>query len=227
MSVTIWALNELFTVRIYKRIAGRPDLLWANSYELSANTAQPSGAAAAQGVMLRLAQWESQFHLTDVVFDRAVFSSYVPDGEPYQPESFVVRGFTGLEGKRALGGSEPMPLHLTLLVRRDVAFGRVGRLLYRRVLVEGDVTSPSGSPSLVPAAQTSLQGLIDADLGEPFADGILAELEGAGVTPVMAFDDGVGSGERRVIQSFSAVGVTVKKFNNAFYNRNTPPAPTP
>lgn len=224
MSIPIWTAGELFTLRIYKRLTNRPDVLWANSYELFADVANTSGDLAARQVATSVAIWESQFHLTDVQFDRAVFSTFVPDGQPYDPDNFVSVGLTDVLGKRGQNNSESQPLQVCLLARRVVSWGRNGRLLYRRCLTELDVASPSGTPALTSAARTEFQGLLAGPWdGSAEAPGIVELLDTVyNVSIVMAGDPGNAPNVRE-IDEFEAVGVTIKKYNNAFYNRRTPP----
>lgn len=228
MSINSWEQGELFTARIYKRLTNRPDVLWANTYELFAIAALPDAEAAAVQVLDGLAIWESQFHLPDVTFDRGVFSTHVPDGQPYNPTAFASRGYTGIVGLRP-AGTEAMSLQNCLLVRRQVGFGRTGRVLYRRAVTESEVTSPGGEPSLIPSAVTALQAIVGGPWdGTAEGPGILEWLQtNYNLDMVMVGNTPNGPGNIRVVDSFQVAGVVVKSYNNAYYNRNTPPAPAP
>ena len=219
-----WSLGELFTVRIYKRLVGRPDRVWANTYELRANatggTFGQNAELIAQDVMVLLANWERSFHLSSVQYDRALFSTYVPDGQPYNPQTFASRDLTGLLGQRDPNNSEPQPLQVCLLARKQVAVGRNGRNLYRGVLTEAQVTSPGGDPSLTAAARTELSQLVSGvgDFGET---GILEQLNNAGVDLVMASGNTPGSGAlARPVIGIAATGVVVKAYNNRYFDRS-------
>lgn len=234
MTITIWQASEVFTCRVYKRLTNRPDVLWANSYELFAVSGNTDGATAAKQAATSIAIWESQFHLTDVQFDRAVFSTLAEDGEPYQPANFAVSSLAEVVGKRTSAATDPQPLQVCLKVRRDVDYGRVGHALYRRVLNENDVQSPSGTPALAPTSRTALNAVIKGPWdGEAESPGIVELLrEVYGLDLVMVGEPG-SAPNVRVVNFFEADGVTIKKFNNAFYNRRTPsgppvnPTPTP
>lgn len=226
MSITQWQENELFTVRVYKRLTNRPDVLWANSYELSARLGNTDGTTAAKQAATSIALWEANFHLPDVQFDRAVFSTIIPDGVPYQPDSFVSVGLTDILGLRAGAIGDPQPLQVCLMARRVVNFGRNGRLLYRRCLTENDVNAPAGTPALIPAARTALQGLFQGGWdGGAESPPLLELLETVyGLNMVMA-DISNPETQVRVVEDIDPTGVVIKKYNNAFYNRRTPTAP--
>lgn len=228
MTVNSWEVGEVFTARIYKRLTNRPDVLWANSYELFATLALPDAESAAVQVLNGLAIWESQFHVNDVTFDRGVFSTHVEDGQPYDPTSFAATGFVNILGQRSLA-SDPMSLQNCLLVRRQVGFGRTGRLLYRRALFESEVHSPGGEPAIIAASVPTLQAVVAGpwDGGAESPD-VLEWLQTVyGLDMVMVGKNPLSPGNIRVVDSLQVAGVTVKDYNNAFYNRRTPPAPTP
>lgn len=214
MSINLWTTGDLFTVRIYKRLAGRQDLAWANTYELQVNTAgDGAGVDAAQEVVNTLGNFEASFHLDDVRFDRGVFSTLVPDGQPYDPDTFASYSLTSVTGQRA--ASNPLSLQNCFLARKNVQFGRAGRFLYRRCLSEEEVNAVSGDPVLNPNAQLTLNGLLNAAIGD---FNLIETLQQLGASLVMA---GVAGGVTRVrsVESLSAAGVTVKAYNNRYFDR--------
>ena len=226
MTVNSWQVGEVFTARIYKRLTTRPDVLWANTYELFATAALLDAETAAVQVLNGLAIWESQFHSNDVTFDRGVFSTHVEDGQPYDPTSFAATGFVAIVGERSTA-TDPMSLQNCLLVRRQVGFGRTGRLLYRRAVFEGEVSAPGGEPALSPAALTALQALVGGgwDGGGESPD-VLEWLRTVyALDMVMVGTNPLSPGNIRVVDSLQVAGVVVKDYNNAYYNRRTPPVP--
>ena len=226
MTVNSWEVGEVFTARIYKRLTSRPDVLWANTYEFFATQAVPDAELSAVQVLITLATWESQFHSADVTFDRGVFSTHVEDGTPYDPTSFVSTGFVAIVGRRA-APSEPLSLQNCLLVRRQVGFGRTGRLLYRRAVFEGDVSAPGGEPALGTGPLTAIQALVGGGWdGGAESPGVLEWVQtGFGLDMVMVGRNPLSPGNIRVVDSLQVAGVVVKDYNNAFYNRRTPPLP--
>lgn len=216
MSIDLWNVGDLFTARIYKRLASRPDLLWANTYELQVNGGgEGLGVEAAEAVITRIAGFESALHLSDVQFDRGVFSTFVPDGAPYDPDTFASYSLAGFVGERTADG-DPLALQTCLKVRKGVPFGRAGRFLFRRVLAEADVTSPSGDPVLSSAITTALNAILAADgVG---SGGLVDDLSDIGAQLVMA---GVAGGVTRVrrVNTLTADGVTIKAYNNRYFDR--------
>lgn len=220
MTLAFIAAEEVVTVKVYKRLTQRQDLLWANTYEMrSASTQGDSGSEVVNRLVQVIVAFERRFHLTDVTFDRAVVSSYVPDGEPYNPETFVSIPLAGLTGLRGVGASQAVPLHMCMLVRRQTEYGRNGRALYRRCLLEDDVQAASGDPTITTAAEPVLNELVQGAYGEPEAT-FLDQLAVEGWAPVLASGVGVGvpSNVRFVTQQ-SVAGVVVKKYNNRFFDR--------
>lgn len=215
MSITEWTPGELFTCRIYKRLANRPDVVWANTYELRSNGTQLSGASGAEAVIGALEDFEQLFHLPDVRFDRGVFSTLVPDGEPYNPASFVTRTLSS-SGARGTDQSQPAALNVCLKVRRIVETGREGRALYRRVLQEGDIAAPAGVYTLDGGAA----GALDSIIADTYTEGLSVSLSAIGVDMVMVGKPGFnGVPNVRAVQGLSASGVTVKPFNNRYFDR--------
>jgi hypothetical protein len=94
----------------------------------------------------RLVVLERLLHLRDVIIDRAAVSSYVPDSQPYDPDTLTTFPYS-LPGQRSASG-EVLPLELCLFIRRNVNFGRDGRLLYRGCLTEGDMSASAFRPLL-------------------------------------------------------------------------------
>lgn len=208
--------GEVLTVRVYKALVSRPDAVWANTYEfqVESGVTVSNGAAAANTLANALVSFEQKIHLSDVRFDRAVVSTFNEDGQPYNPATFVSVPIAGQNGLR-VPGTEPLALQMCLLVRREVALGRVGRALYRRVLQESDVNAPSGTPSISDVALPSLGGLLDT----AFFD-LTNDIDGTGLSLVMASRVApVGALVVRPVTALTVAGVSVKKFNNRYFDR--------
>lgn len=212
MTVQSISPNELFTVRIYKNLVARPDTKWANTYELVCRQAKEDGLAALAAARAALVAYERAFHTELVEFDRAVISTAVPDGSPYNPATFISIGYVGTLGTRAPGvGFQLLPLEMCLLARRTVDYGRAGRALYRGVLAEGDIESPAGKGVLVSGAETQLGTLMD--LGE-----ISNDLATAGLELVLV-DAARPDIAPRTVRGIVPAGVTVKQVNNRYFDR--------
>lgn len=211
MSVASPVANELFTLRTFKRLASNPAVGWANSYEIRMG-ASPS-AGGLEDVCVAVVAFEQVFHLTTVEFDRYVVSTLQPDGSPYDPLSFTSFPLSPSTGARTSAG-QPLDLKVCLFVRRDVQYGRDGRALYRGVLTETDVQAPAGQFTLTDPTgfQTDLinAALVSSNLADYLA------LGGEADKIVMSNSDGTIV---RDVADMTAVGVSVKKLNNRFYNR--------
>jgi len=146
--------NEVFTVRIYKRLEGQE---WANSYEVQATDASSDPTVSIGLLRTWLVGLERSIHLTDVFFDRITISTYQPDSQPYDPTRFV--SFPIFEqGQRARSG-DALSLAICLFVRREPGFGRAGKLLYRGALQEADVAGYRSG--LLTASINALQNAIN------------------------------------------------------------------
>ncbi len=126
-------LGEVFTIRTIKAYEGR---VWVNTYEVqvtndSINTTALRAAAAS------IVAAERQFHNSWVNFIRYVISTYVPDGQPYDPFSFISEPLA-LSGQRGFQGDN-LSLTDCVFVRFGSVTGRPGKRFYRGCLQETDV----------------------------------------------------------------------------------------
>jgi len=146
--------NEVFTVRIFKRLEGQE---WANSYEVQATDSASDPTIAIGNLRNWLVGLERSLHLTDVFFDRITISTYQPDSQPYDPTRFTSFPIfeTGLRGR----SGDALSLAICLFVRREPGFGRSGKLLYRGVLQEADVAGYRSG--LLTASVNSLQTVVN------------------------------------------------------------------
>lgn len=214
MSVAQPIAGEVFSLRVYKNLEARPDLKWANSYEFRLLPGTTIVASTLENIVSAITSWELAFHLNRVVFDRAVVSTWVPDGQPYTPTSFQSIPLGGAKGARQadLLNTDIAPLQLCLLGRASVAFGRNGRRLYRGVLVEGDFTSVAGEAVL------TTSGLADIVSKMQVGGQNIAQLvEGEGAELVMKGSS--GADVVRVVNGISPAGVVVKQLNNRYFDR--------
>ncbi len=220
MSITNWQEGEVFTVRTYKYLSARRDIVWANTYEVAAETSAANGATTAAQACQSIMLWESWFHLTDVVYDRAVFSTAVEDGQPYDPTAFISVPATGVEGKRNIPiGNQVAPLQTCLFVRRQVAYGRNGRALYRRCLLAGEVLSPAGDPVISDETRDLLNDILEGQATESFGNPLPSYLlTEHGLRLVMVGPGGSGQNIRNV-SALAAAGVSIKKYNNRYFDR--------
>lgn len=205
--------GEILTLRIYKRLSTNPTIEWANTYEF-VSVGQEQTEAQLRGLALQYAVEEALLHLEDVVYTRAVLSSWIPDGQPYNPNSFLVVDLAGVDGARA-PGTDPLPLQMCFQVKRDVSFGRAGRSLYRRVLTEADVNAPAGSPVIRDQDVLFYTAAVEALW-------LAHSTAAASANMRQALVSNSGEPNNQYIREVNGLGavrsVTVKKFNNRYYD---------
>jgi len=140
-------VDEVLTVRTYKTIPNT-QIAWANTYEVINDTDTPDIAQVTSRLSaLKNAFVQAERGLLNALFllDRVVISSYVPDGVPYDPFTFV--SYTvGMPGLYTNGNDPPLPLQLCALIKRRSPFGRQGSILYRGAVGSPDaVVTPTGT----------------------------------------------------------------------------------
>ena len=202
MPINSIAQDEVFTVRIYKRLEGQE---WANSYEVQAAVASSDPTIMIGNLQNWLIGLERSIHLTDVFFDRITISTYQPDSQPYDPTRFVSLPIFQ-QGQRARSG-DALTLAICLFVRREVRFGRSGKLLYRGVLQEGDVAGYRSG--LLTASINSLQNTINTAWSARPASWRLVMASGA-PTPTDV---------REVVNLGVSALTVVKKLDNRYFDR--------
>ena len=202
MPINSIAQDEVFTVRIYKRLDGQE---WANSYEVQAAVASSDPTIMIGNLQNWLIGLERSIHLTDVFFDRITISTYQPDSQPYDPTRFVSIPIFQ-QGQRARSG-DALTLAICLFVRREVSFGRSGKLLYRGVLQEGDVAGYRSA--LLTASINSLQNTINTAWSARPASWRL----------VLASGTPTPTDVREVVNLGVSAFTTVKKLDNRYFDR--------
>lgn len=215
MSVQTPLAGEIFTVRSYKRLQSRPDTVWANTYEARLLPGGAGVSTVVNDLVAAVLGWEEQFHLTTVQFDRMVVSTIAEDGNPYNPSTFLSLPTTTTLGNRPTtlnNAGDTQPLGMCLMTRLQVPFGRAGRRLYRGVLLEVDVQSPSGVPQLTAFGADDI--LTRMEVSGTLESRMLA----AGFELVMA-DPGNVANKARVVQGIEPAGVVLKKLNNRYFDR--------
>jgi hypothetical protein len=210
MTVSNIVNGEVFTVRVYKRSAG---LVWANNYEVRATQDVPLAQTAIIDLVNRLVQLEVPLHRPEVTIDRAVISTYVRDSRPYNPDAFTSIP-VNVSGTNS-GGGDSMPVEYCLFVRRSVATGRSGKLLYRGTLSEAAVTVDGLRAVLLSTFQDSFQNVINTWWGTTWQ---------VGANPFeMVMASGDESIQVRVVQGLRVSGrIVIKQWGNAYFDRNSP-----
>jgi len=205
MTLSVITQDEVLTVRVYKQYSG---YAWANNYEVQATQDISNPATSLEYLALRLRELEVNLYFSFVIIDRITISTYVPDSQPYNPNTLAVFPLSAPGTRNP--SSDPLPLEMCLFVRRNSVFGRDGRLLYRGCLTEEEVTTSALRPILVPATRTSFQNFITnwSTVGL-----------GAEWRFVLASGTPIPTDIRPVTNLQVVEKVVVKKFNNRYYRR--------
>lgn len=201
--------GEAFMFRVLKHHVANPTLRWVNTYEVRNRTAtDPDDLITAA---MAFATFEQALHFSFVEFEYVTISTWVPDGEPYNPDSFVSTPFGGV-GDR-LPASEPLGLVNCWKTQKQVQSGRMGFQLYRGCLTESDVSAPAGISILSNPANMNL---------------ILSSAVSTNINLFLGDATGIvqlvmeSLGSSRNVLAFNSTGVTVKKLNNKYFNRTAP-----
>jgi hypothetical protein len=206
MSLSTILQGEVFTVRSYKQYAG---FAWANNYEVEATQDISNPSTELEFLANRIVELEKNLHIAGVIIDRVTISTYVPDSLPYNPNNVTTFPFSVFATRQA--SADVLPLELCLFVRRNVNFGRDGRLLYRGCLHEGDMSVSAFRPLITPAAVNSFQNIINnwrsVGLGNAFR-------------LVMASGFPAPSNVRPVVSLQVSERIVIKKYNNRYFRRN-------
>lgn len=205
MTISTVDQGEVLTVRTYKTYGG---VAWANSYEIQALAPLNDPESELEFVASRFAALERALHGNFVEFDRVVISTFVPDGQPYNPLTFASFPIN-LPCMRNI--TPAADILQCLYVRRNVAFGRDGRLLYRFALARAQIGVPGIYPELTLEAQTDMQNIINSWLAQ---GGI-----GNAFRLVMARQVQNAIEARPVITLQVVKRVVVKQFNNRYFDR--------
>jgi len=198
--------GEIFTVRVYKQYVG---FSWANTYEVQASSEPINSITAIESVASSIVSLEQQLHISGVIVDRVVISTYVQDGQPYNPSSFTTIPVS-LPGQR-FPYTDVLPLEMALFVRRNSPTGRDGRLLYRGCLLEGDMSASAFRPLITQNAVNEFQSILATWFNTTFPSQQWNMVMASG-SP--------GSLSVRQITGFQvSERMVVKKLNNRYYDR--------
>ena len=205
--------GDTYSLRIYKRLIANPMIEWANTYEIR-NTVGGQSVDEFSSLVDLFVNNEAAIHKNVVGYTRAVLSTWVEDGQPYNPNTFYSKDVSSVSG--ALGaGTEIASLHNCLQVNRDVEFGRNGRALFRGIIEEGMINSDSGSPRLTETAFNLTRLSVEA-----FYSSLQVGMPLLGFTQVMVAKNSLGIFNSRDITGFTLNRrVVVKKFNNRYFDR--------
>jgi hypothetical protein len=206
--------NEVFTVRVYKLYN---QYRWANTYEIVAvSDQQNTGETFWRQLADRFASLESSILFQPIQVDRIVISSYVPDGTPYNPTSFISLPYS-IFGTRP-ADVEILPAEICMVVRKNVVYGRDGRNFYRGTINESNMVSGFPSATLNTQHLNAMQNIF-SNWYTSFVNNTIFRVCLASGVPQPT--------DVRIVTNFVVEPrVTSKKSNNRYFKRN-PGVPGP
>lgn len=219
MTVATPALNEPFKIEIVKSLVANPAIRWRNTYEgYFGGEFSGVGFNGLIAAANKILAFERAIHLTAVSFIQHTVSTYIEDGEPYAPDSFVTTPIAaGTLGTRPSDGGDAQPLRVALYVRRLVQFGRQGKLFYRGVLQEGDVSASAGTAFLTNAG--AMQTLVnDALVLSGVDDMLVPTLTLGGFKLAIVGATATASWSARPVMGLVAAGVTIISNDHRYYD---------
>lgn len=204
-------------VRIFKYAIGDPTRRWSNSYEISSLGDAINSFALGRELIQNIAESEASFHNETVAFDHGILSTWLPDSHPYDPAAFVSQSLAGITGQLELpSAGTAQPRNMVLKVRRVADYGRQGKLSYRGVLNETDVTTSNAlEPTLASGSLASYQTALDLHKAA-----ILGAIVDAGMTNGYHAMIRLRSGtvEARAVTDLEVDGVGFNKPNHKYYD---------
>jgi hypothetical protein len=114
-----------------------------------------------------------------------------------------------------VGTGDIVPLVNCLLVKRVVSNGRLGNMLLRGMLQEGDLNSPGGIPGLTDKAglQTEVQNALTATEFDFYLSAAAENIQ------LYMITKGLIDNTERAVNSFLVQGLTAKKLNNKYFDK--------
>lgn len=196
------------TARVRKHHASNPSVIWWNTYEF--RTLDVVVLSDYTALANRLANFDMMLSNNSAVVDQVTISTWAEDAHPYNPLSFLTIAYN-LPGTRALAG-EPVDLRVALYVRRQVDYGRTGKIFFRGSLSEGEISTSGGTYRL------TSPGTVDSDVADALTASALETYIGDGANQFRMYMIG-NSGASRPVSGLQAAGVAIVKLNHKYFDR--------
>ena len=214
MSVLFPAAQEVFSVRVFCHADIAIENSWANTYEVRAGDASSHDDLA--DFAMACCGFQKLLSLDTTVIDRAVVSTWVPDGDPYTPASFFTLDFNQGGAVGSPSGDDMVSLDVCLHLRRVVSSGRFGKLFLRGVLEEGDIAGRAGT--IVLSDPSAMATRVSTALGTSNLEDYFTPGTPGGMILVMAAKI-AGTLATRGIADLSPVGGKINKLHHKYFDR--------
>ena len=205
----------MWTIKIDKSWGGRNiEDSWSNVYHVTS----PLSAEAEEWAVIveGFAKMERELHLNEVNFLHATVSTIAEDAPAY-PANLRVFELQGVGNKAIPVGDNAVDLNICLSLKKEVAMGRSGRLLYRGALLASQVViGTSGKSAWIgpePTAGTLANATSDV---RAFPDSLATWM-----LPTKANADAPPGSTvlTRVVKSVSVGGVVIARRNHRWFDR--------
>jgi hypothetical protein len=212
MAIGTGTPGEDFSARVIFSAPGIVPQQWAVTHEFSTNILGPEDAEW-QAFADRMAAFHIALLATAFTLERIVISTLAEDSAPYDPTRLGV--FEYAEFGTRVGTGDIVPLVNCLLVKRVVSNGRLGNMLLRGMLQEGDLNSPGGIPGLTDKAglQTEVQNALTATEFDFYLSAAAENIQ------LYMITKGLIDNTERAVNSFLVQGLTAKKLNNKYFDK--------
>lgn len=169
-----------YIFRAYMAYDVRPSDEWSATleYDIDDSVESPSVAATA----LNMAAGLAVMVYNNVRIDRVVVSTWQQDSDPYDINALRTISI-GIFGDREYSLTNVVADELTLFLRKNVFRGRTGKMLLRGVLTVAQLTSNSGSWTILPIALPALLTAVE-DMWTFFTSGAEPVMIGAALLDI-------------------------------------------
>lgn len=212
------AVDTYFNIVVKKYWLGIGGPFWVNTYEVGSTIGEITASTVVDtGITEAIVAFERALHVSQVYFDSVMVSTGENDVDPYDPTSFqsVPYGVFGLRS----GAGDRIDLNGVYKVRRQAPFGRNGKLQFRGVLVEDDVTGAAqGFWDMAPGGELSPTGTVWLGAKDELGDWF-----GGSSDVGLVMKPGVSEPYNalnipRFIVDFFPMGAGFSRFNHRYYD---------
>jgi hypothetical protein len=193
----------LYLMKTFKSWGGRSDSgQWSNSYHIRSDNAIDH--VGWQGVIDVIVGREKQVHLETVSFMRSLITPFA-ENPLNQPEKVLrVFNLAGSGGRVVPAGRHGHDLNVALIVKRQLASGRGGRLFWRGCVHEDDTELGAGGRYMLTPGSPLTTNIVRDEVGE------IKNL-GAGFFHVIPNKPGLIVQYSRDVTGFSIGGLTLNR----------------
>lgn len=213
MSVITFDTGDKFIFRVFESVSQNMQDHWSTTFEAVAES--PGGLADLQTLGTKLVGLVQGMTGSFVSLPQYSISTWEPDAQPYNPETFYVAPAGALVGSRTM--TAPLGLDVCLLIKRKTYVGRSGRIFLRGALDEADVERQGTRFVLTDQStmQDNLDAIVDAlNLADYFTGGI-----GILLLSTIGISLGALTPHTMGVTGLEVNGVSINKMNHRWYDQ--------